>query len=158
VYCSPYVRTRETWRIAARHLPPVPVVDDERLRDREMGRLELLNPAAIRQRFPDEAGRRAKQSDLYYRAPGGESLADVALRLRSFLRDIDVDRRTLVVAHDAVVLMFRYLTEALSEDALYRVGPAYNASISRWTATSGALRLVAYNETEHLDDRAEESA
>ena len=153
VYCSPYVRARQTWQVAAGELPAAgrpPVVVDERLRDREMGELELLTPAVIGRRFPREARRRADVGDFYYRPPGGESLVDVALRLRGFLRDVDLAGRSLVVAHDAVVLMLRYLTEALSEDELLRVPPVANASVTRWAVSSGSLRLVTYSEVSHL--------
>jgi broad specificity phosphatase PhoE len=158
VYCSPYARARQTWEIAAGELPPghrLPVVVDERLRDREMGQLELLTPAAIGRRFPQEARRRADVGDFYYRPPGGESLVDVALRLRSFLRDVDPAGRPMLVVHDAVVLMLRYITESLSEGELLRVPPAANASVTEWTVSSGSLRLVAYSDVSHLNGAAE---
>lgn len=154
VYCSPYLRARQTWQIAAAELPPayrqLPVLIDERLRDREMGQFELLNPVAISRRFPQESKRRADVGEFYYRPPGGESLADVALRLRSLLRDLDLTRRQLVVAHDAVVLMLRYITESLPEDELLRVPPVANASVTRWAVSKGSLRLVVYNDVSHL--------
>lgn len=152
VYCSPYLRARQTWRIAAGELSDAqPAVADERLRDREMGQLELLTPAMIRHRHPEEGRRRADVGDFYYRPLGGESLADVALRLRSFLRDLDRTRRTLLIGHDAVVLLLRYLTESASEEDLLQVPPVANASVSRWTMAPGrTLRLVAYNEIGHL--------
>ena len=60
---SPYLRARETWRIAAEAsgLPfPEPATDD-RLVDRLLGDLEMLTRAAITQRFPDEEGRRPRR-------------------------------------------------------------------------------------------------
>lgn len=151
VHCSPYLRARQTWQIAADELPvpPHPLVD-ERLRDQGMGQFELLTPAVIRSRYPDEARRRASTGEFSYRAPGGESLADVVVRVRSFLRDVDPTRRTLVIAHDAVVLALLHITESASEEDLRRVAPAANASVSRWAAPTGALRLVSYNDVHHL--------
>jgi 2,3-bisphosphoglycerate-dependent phosphoglycerate mutase len=157
VCCSPYARARQTWEIAAGELAPgrrPPVVVDERLRDREMGQLELLTSAAIERRFPQEARRRADAGDFYYRPPGGESLVDVALRLRSFLRDADLAERPLLVVHDAVVLMLRYITESLSEDELLRLPPVANASVTQWAVSSGSLRLVVYSDVSHLDGAA----
>ena len=59
VITSPYLRAKETWRIAAaasgRDLP-LPTTDD-RLVDRLLGDLEMLTRAAIAKRFPDEPGR-----------------------------------------------------------------------------------------------------
>jgi broad specificity phosphatase PhoE len=152
-YCSPYQRAQQTWHLAAQELSTEhrpTVVVDERLRDREMGVLELLTPGSIRREHPEEARRRATVGELYYRPPGGESMADVALRLRSFLRDMPTGR-VLLVAHDAVVLMLRYLTEALTETNLLRIPPVANASVTQWVATNGTWRLDRYNDVGHLD-------
>jgi len=54
---------------------------DERLRDRDQGILEFLTRRAIITSYPAEAERRGRLGDFYYRPPGGESWADVALRL-----------------------------------------------------------------------------
>src|SRR5262245_56783180 len=54
VITSPYLRARETWRIAAAASGldlPEPATDD-RLVDRLLGDLEMLTRAAIAQRFP----------------------------------------------------------------------------------------------------------
>jgi broad specificity phosphatase PhoE len=152
VYCSPYLRARQTWQIAATSLPGIPVIVDERLRDREMGRWELLTPGLIRDRFPAQARRRDQLGDLRYRPPGGESLLDVAARLRDVRRELPDRGRVLVVAHDATVLMLRYLIESLSDSDLTSIPPVANASITRWsTDAHGTLRLADYSDTAHLD-------
>jgi probable phosphoglycerate mutase len=159
VITSPYLRARETWRIAAEASGldlPAPTTDD-RLVDRLMGDLELLTRAAIAARFPDEAGRRATAGEFEYTPPGGESFADIAVRLRSFLDDLH-DRhpgeRVIVVAHDAVVLMMRAVIEELGWDEVLRVeeesGNVRNASITRFDAASGVLKLDRYNVIDHL--------
>ena len=66
----------------------------------------------------EEAQRRAHLGKFYYRPPGGESWADVILRLRSMLNTINLhyaDKRVLVVAHQVVVLCMRYILEELTE-------------------------------------------
>jgi probable phosphoglycerate mutase len=159
VITSPYLRARETWRIAAEASGldfPAPTTDD-RLVDRLMGDLELLTRAAIAARFPDEAGRRATAGEFEYTPPGGESFADIAVRLRSFLDDLH-DRhpgeRVIVVAHDAVVLMMRAVIEELGWDEVLKVeeesGNVRNASITRFDAASGVLKLDRYNVIDHL--------
>jgi probable phosphoglycerate mutase len=159
VITSPYLRARETWRIAAEASGldfPAPTTDD-RLVDRLMGDLELLTRAAIAARFPDEAGRRATAGEFEYTPPGGESFADIAVRLRSFLDDLH-DRhpgeRVIVVAHDAVVLMMRAVIEELGWDEVLKVeeesGNVRNASITRFDAASGVLKLDRYNLIDHL--------
>lgn len=154
--CSPYRRARQSLEIAfdqlraaSRAVPEVTV--DDRLRDRVTGELELLTRAAIDARFPAEAARRATAGEWEYRPPGGESMMDVAARLRDFAADASerfADRRLLVMAHDAVVLMFRHVLEGLSTVELERVvaaGPVHNASVTRWVREGDALRLAAYN-------------
>ncbi len=65
------------------------VLTDERLRDRELGILDRLTRLGVKTRYPDEAERRLWLGKLYYRPPGGESWADVALRLRSILDELN---------------------------------------------------------------------
>lgn len=159
VITSPYLRARETWRIAAAASGldlPAPATD-ERLVDRLLGDLEMLTRAAIRQRFPDEAARRAEAGEYRYTPPGGESFADVEERLASFLGDLNRDHageRAIVVAHDAVVLMMRAVVEGLGWEQVIAMeraeGTVRNASISRFVDRGGRLELAFYNGVEHL--------
>jgi broad specificity phosphatase PhoE len=161
VITSPYLRAKETWRIAAaasgRDLP-APTTDD-RLVDRLLGDLEMLTRAAIAKRFPDEPGRLTAAGEYYYRPPGGETFDDIRERLTSFLDDLNRDHageRVAVVAHDAVVLVMRAVIEDLDWDAVAAVaarGPVRNASITRFDGTSGRLVLDGYNTVDHLPVR-----
>jgi 2,3-bisphosphoglycerate-dependent phosphoglycerate mutase len=158
VITSPYLRAKETWRIAAaasgRELP-APTTDD-RLVDRLLGDLEMLTRAAIAKRFPDEPGRLTAAGEYHYRPPGGETFGDIRVRLTSFLDDLNRDHageRVAVVAHDAVVLVMRAVIENLDWDAVAAVaasGPVRNASITRFDGSSGRLVLAGYNAVEHL--------
>ncbi len=121
VYSSPYLRAVQTTRIALGASDGrTPMLIDERLRDRELGVLDLLTSTGVDERLPAEAVRRRWLGKFYYRPPGGESWADVALRLRSFLRDLDArhDGVVLITAHDAIVMIFLYLCLGLSEQEL----------------------------------------
>ena len=159
VITSPYLRARETWRIAAEASGcefPEPDTDD-RLVDRLMGDLELLTRAAVTARFPGEAARRSEAGEYEYVPPGGESFADIRVRLTSFLDDLRRDhpgRRVIVVAHDAVVLMMRAVIEDLDWERVLAVesdaGSVRNASISRFDGSSGTLVLDRYNVIDHL--------
>jgi probable phosphoglycerate mutase len=159
VITSPYLRARETWRIAAEAAGldlPAPSTDD-RLVDRLTGELEMLTRAAIRQRFPDEPARFEQAGEYAYRPPGGETFSDIAVRLSSFLDDLNRDHageRVLVVAHDSVVLMMRYVIEELELTALpglvERHGPVRNASITTFRDSGGRLVLDRYNTVDHL--------
>jgi len=158
VITSPYLRARETWRVAAeasgRDLPE-PSTDD-RLVDRLMGDLEMLTRAAVADRFPDEPERKRTAGEYFYRPPGGETFGDIAERLDSFLTDLNRDHageRVAVVAHDSVVLMMRYVIEGLDWDSIAevaRAGQVRNASITTFTGASGRLVLDRYNTVDHL--------
>jgi len=158
VWCSPYLRARQT----ARHALDVAGLDlrvhtDERLRDRELGVLDRLTGTGVRRRLPDEAARRALLGKMYHRPPGGESWADVALRLRTLVPDLERredGRRVLVVAHDAVVLLLRYVLEDLTEDELMdvvRSGSVRNASVTRLDRADDAWSLALFDEVGHLE-------
>jgi broad specificity phosphatase PhoE len=163
VWSSPYLRARDTVQIAldaAGMTQPVRI--DERLRDRELGVLDRLTSTGVRDRFPDEAARRRTLGKLYYRPPGGESWADVALRLRSFLRDLQAGSwppgSVLVSCHDAVILLFRYVLERLGEASLLelaRSSSVGNASVTRLVraGTDGVWRLADFGAVEHLRER-----
>lgn len=152
---SPYLRARQTAAAALGALP-VPVTVDERLRDRELGVLDLLTSRGVAARLPGEAQRRARLGKFYYRPPGGESWADVLLRLRSLLRDLHTGHpggRVLLVAHEAIVLLIRYLVEGLDEAELMAIARRVtiaNCSISSWRLVDGVLRPEKFNDVAHL--------
>jgi broad specificity phosphatase PhoE len=155
---SPYLRTRQTAELALAGTG-IDTVVDERLRDRELGILDLLTARGVRARLPAEAERRAWLGKFYYRPPGGESWTDVVLRLRSLLGDLRRDHpgeRIVLVTHEAVVFLIRYLVEGLSEEQLLRIAhgnPMVNCSISMWQRDSaGMLCADGFNLTEHLRD------
>lgn len=127
ILSSSYVRARQTADIICREgalAEPARTIVDERLREREFGIFDRLTTAGIRERFPEEAAHRRRLGKFYHRPPGGESWADVILRLRSMLNTINLqycDRRVLVVCHQVVVLCFRYILEELDEQAILKI-------------------------------------
>jgi broad specificity phosphatase PhoE len=128
ILSSPYVRARQTAGIicdqGALAGGPARTIIDERLREREFGIFDRLTTAGIRHRFPEEAAHRRRLGKFYHRPPGGESWADVILRLRSMLNTINLhycDRRVLVVCHQVVVFCFRYILEELDEAAILNI-------------------------------------
>ena len=119
---SPYIRAKQTAEAicAAGGLAggAKPTVIDERLREREFGVFDGLTTKGIREQYPTEAAHRAKMGKFYHRPPGGESWADVILRLRSALNTINLqfaNKSVLIVCHQVVVLCIRYILEELSE-------------------------------------------
>ena len=119
---SPYVRARQTAQAICEAGGLAggakPTVIDERLREREFGIFDGLTTLGIREKYPEEAAHRAKMGKFYHRPPGGESWADVILRLRSVMNTINLqyaNKRVMVVCHQVVVLCFRYILDELTE-------------------------------------------
>lgn len=157
VVASPYLRTVQTAELVVGQTG-LRMVRDERLRDRELGILDLLTAHGVQARLPAEAERRQRLGKFYYRPPGGESWADVALRLRSLLGDLrrdHADGRVLLVAHEATAFLLRYLLEGLTEAQVLSLTREYavgNTSITTWRRGSdGQLVVDQVNRTDHLD-------
>ena len=156
VLSSPFDRAVTTARLATAGLG-VRVRTDERLRERDFGAFDGMTGAGIRQNYPDEAQRRDMLGKFYYRPPGGESWADVALRIRSLLATEALRQdceRLMVVAHQAVIMVFRYVLEELTEQQLLAVDRAQqvaNASLTRYEMNAaGDLVLAEFNAVGHL--------
>ena len=122
ILTSPYLRARQTataiCEAGALAGDKAKSVIDERLREREFGVFDGLTTRGIREKYPEEAAHRAKMGKFYHRPPGGESWADVILRLRSALNTISLlyaDRRVVIVCHQVVVLCMRYILDELDE-------------------------------------------
>ena len=171
VYSSPYVRARET---ASRALEAAQLtidedltfVVDERLREREFGILDRLTRRGITEKYPDQAEFRAHLGKFYHRPPGGESWADVILRLRSFVDTISREcrgERILVVTHQVVVLMFRYILEQMSEQQILTIDREHelaNCSVTSYELEEGRsghgqMVLRLFNHVAPLEEAGE---
>ena len=169
VLASPYARACQTAEIAiaAAGLTDVEITVDERLREREFGQLDRLTKAGIIERYPGEAERRSFLGKFYYRPIGGESWADVVLRLRSLVDTVSrtcAGERLLVVTHQVVVLMFRYILEDMREQEVLAIDKEVevaNCSLTTFEydpseGRGGALVLRSFNNTAPLTDEGEE--
>ena len=164
VWSSPYVRARQSAEIAVQTAGlDLPLIVDERLREREFGVLDGLTRKGITAQYPEESERRASIGKFYHRPPGGESWVDVAQRLRAVLDEIRMDargERVLVMAHQVVVLLVRYVVEGMDEAtvlAIDREGEVANCSVTAYEhdVEVGRLRLVRYNEVAPLEEQDE---
>lgn len=158
VLASPYVRARRTAELIAETGGVVPGTPahciDERLREREFGVLDRLTRAGIVELFPEEAERRTFLGKFYHRPPGGESWADVILRLRSMLDTLSLHHageRVLIVGHQVVVLCLRYLLENLDETRILAIDAekdVLNCGVTEYVLDGDEGRnmsLVRYN-------------
>lgn len=162
LWVSPYLRAQQTIEIAleAGGLAEPEKRVDERLRDRELGVLDLLTLQGVRNRHPDEERRRQSLGKYYHRPAGGESWADVMLRLRSALSDverIEGTERLVIAAHDAVVMLIVAVCLDLDEPTLMefaRTHAVANASLTRLRRDRAGAPWVLeeFSSVGHLDD------
>ena len=164
---SPYLRARQTADLirAGGGLvdTAVAAIADERLREREFGILDRLTPSGVEQLHPEQAEMRRVIGKFYHRPPGGESWCDVILRLRSIRDTLSLyypARRVLIVAHEVVVLCFRYLAEDMDEAKILEIdrqGDVVNCGVTEYVsdpaprADAHRLQLTRYNFTAPLE-------
>jgi len=165
VVASPYVRAvRTAERIAAaggtvagEAFVPGELVFDERVREKELGLFYRLTRAGIEARYPEHWALRLQLGRFWFRPPGGESWADVALRLRAALDDICREyagERVLVVCHQVVVLCARYVIERMTEREIVQVARNHdvaNCSVTSYRGSPGGLMLDRFNFTAPLE-------
>lgn len=165
---SPYVRARQTAELfrdsGGAALPGVPICADERLREKEFGILDGLTTQGILRLHPEQAAFRKTMGKFYHRSPGGESWCDVILRLRALLDTVcmhHAGQRVMIVAHQVIVLCFRYILEGLDEASLLaidREGDVANCGVTEYAFQptehgDGQMALVGYNATYHLTEQ-----
>ncbi len=155
IHCSDLRRARETALIVSEmhHLPPLA---DSRLRELCFGAWEGLNHGEIRQQYPREVA--AWQADpLHVAPPGGETLSQLADRVRGFLADLTRDagpeRTVLVVGHGGSLQTLLCLALGLPPEHRWKFGIA-PASLSELHLDSGAAKLTFLNDTHHLREAA----
>lgn len=148
VYSSPYLRTRETARLVLEtaNIANTKIFYDERLRERELGIFDRLTRLGGIEKFPEESAKRELLGKFYYRPIGGESWCDVALRVRSVWRDIRENfpgENVLIVTHEAVIHLFRYVLENLTEEGILAIDRSCDV---------GNCAITAYNLDEKTND------
>jgi probable phosphoglycerate mutase len=168
VLVSPYRRALQTAALIREEggtAGEEPLCSDERLREKEFGILDGLTTPGVAAMQPEQAEFRRQLGKFYHRPPGGESWADVILRLRSVMDTVSLHhrgQRVLIVAHQVVVLCLRYILETLDEEqilAIDREGDVANCSVTQYRfdptlGATGKLRLERYNYTVPVEDEA----
>jgi probable phosphoglycerate mutase len=124
VFHSGYVRTQQTtagllsaWPESERR--SIPVREHAFVRERDAGYGFQMTSAEAAAAFPWLQAYWQEAGPLFARPPGGESLADVALRVHAFLELLDkecADQRVLVVTHTGTLRVFRYLLEGWTRE------------------------------------------
>jgi broad specificity phosphatase PhoE len=150
---SPYQRTKQTADgiISTIDESIVQLVFDERLRERELGIFDRLTKVGARAKYPEECEKRERIGKFHYRPINGESWADVVTRVKHFLADFAEpieNQRVIIVTHEVVIHLFRYLLENLAEAEILAIDCArdiQNGSITSYITKNGKISLELDN-------------
>lgn len=150
VVASPLRRTRETAEIVARSLGLTPEFDDD-LVELDFGDIEGLTFEEARERHPLAARRFGV--DVTVAAPGGESVADVSVRVARARRRILLrfaGRTVLVVSHVTPIKLMLAAGLDVGDEVVHRVFlEAASLCTVAWSSDGrSSVRLV--NDTAHL--------
>jgi probable phosphoglycerate mutase len=119
-YVSPLRRARETLDAVAAEMgiPESRINIDPRLAEASFGRWEGMTTLEVKARFPAE--RRQRNADRWrFDLHGGDSYADLAHRMESFLSDLDPGGPALLVSHAGnIKVMARMFAGLTAEEAM----------------------------------------
>ena len=160
IFISPYLRAKQTLAGIIRGWPAltsVRVIEDERIREREVGIREIYGDwRFMNVSYPDQ-GRLHQLRDLFrYAPPQGESMYDVQLRNRSFFQTLTREfsgKKVFVVSHGHTILGIRSLQERWMAEKFIemdRENAPQNCSITLYRCdqtrgANGKLVLIEYN-------------
>lgn len=153
IYASDLSRAWQTAQIIAEP-HELPVRTDARIREFDFGEWEGLTWTQIVERWPEfaeQGGTVAK----FYTPEGGESFAEVCVRVASFIRDLraSTHERVLVVTHAGVLHAVLEVVGAAIDD---RAGDHFALAFSQASITTIAMegeqaRLITLNDVSHLN-------
>jgi phosphoserine phosphatase len=156
IISSPLARARRTADIVGNKID-LEIRCDDRLIEISHGEWEGLLKSQVEQRWPDamSAWRSAPQSVTF---PGGESLADVHRRWRTFLDDAGSSPSPLlIVTHDVIVRLA--VLDAKGEPAArFNSLASENAAITELRYSADGLRLITLNRSSYLGAHGTDTA
>ncbi len=115
-YTSSYLRARQT--SAHLNLPDASWIIESRMRERDHGDIDTLPAMEFPIKYPDNS-RTRKADSLYWRPPGGESIADVRLRARSMFDTLHREcsgENVIFVCHGDFIRAARAELEYMSDE------------------------------------------
>ena len=164
IFASPYRRTLDTLEAVREGWPEirdVPVVKDERLRERENG-IKLLYPdrQIFDALFPDQAQLRKLEGDYWYRPPQGENIPDVRMRTHAWVSTLIREfagKRVFSVVHHVLILSARATLERWDAEKYIDMDEHHkpsNCGVTRYRGnpalgSDGKLELEFYNRIFH---------
>lgn len=160
IFVSPYTRARQTLEHLTSGWPKlknVRVIVDERIRERNIGTLEIFgDPLILYILKPIQARLSRLQGPYHYRWPQGESIVDVQSRNRQWFQTLTRDHSekfVLVISHGLTISSIRGLLERWTPEEFIQVDhkdPPRNCSLTIYRGDpnlgdDGKLVLKDYN-------------
>jgi len=153
VYSSPLSRTRKTAEMIAVDRE-IDVTTDEALVEMDVGELDGLTFAEVRERHPNLLQRWVSADGPEERLPGGERLLDVSARATEFLngiRELHPAELVCAVTHNFVILTILADVLGIGIGSFRQLRHSL-AAVSELEADGSRWRIVRMNDTTHLDD------
>jgi ribonuclease H / adenosylcobalamin/alpha-ribazole phosphatase len=150
IVTSPLLRATRTAQEVA-EVTGAPVVTDEGFRETDFGAWEGLTFAEVRQRWPAEVT--AWLADSAVAPPGGESLAEVSVRVTEALHRVLAGRQQqtiLIVSHVTPIKTLVATALLAPPAALYRMHLDVAALCEIDWYADGPAVLRSFNDTGHL--------
>jgi broad specificity phosphatase PhoE len=152
IVTSPLERAARTAEVVAA-ATGAPIEADEGFRETDFGAWDGLTFAEVRERWPAELT--AWLADPAVAPPGGESLADVSIRVESALRRVlaaHQGRTVLIVSHVTPIKTLVAAALLAPLPALYRMHLDVAALCQVDWYADGPAVLRSFNDTGHLSD------
>lgn len=112
IYCSPLIRTKHTCEII--NCNNIPVVYDDRLKERTLGYLDGKNFE-----YEDYSASKYRNYNFRYNIDGAEEMPEFFERVKSFLDELkekESDKNVLIVTHGGVMRAIYYIFNPIPED------------------------------------------
>jgi broad specificity phosphatase PhoE len=156
IYTSGYFRTEQTADgLLSAYTPEerarIRTATNFYIRERDPGYTYDMTEAEAVTAFPWLAEYWQTFGGFFSRPPGGESLADLAARVDTFLATLEREcagQRVLVVAHGGTIRCLRFLLEGWEYEKvsqLLRDDPPINCGVTTYRAGPAGLELEDYN-------------
>jgi len=149
-YVSEYLRAMET--AAHLSLPGARWLCEFYLRERDWGLLDVMSIEQRKREFADHL-RRRERDRFFWTPPGGESMADLCLRIEEILYTLErdaADQRVILVGHGEVMWAFRVRLERMSQELYHRLDQSrhpfdriHNCQVLHYTRREPGTRSVA---------------
>lgn len=155
IFVSPSDRTSETLKHmigAWQDLASVPVIRDERIRERDQGLAYQYGDWRIYHALhPEEIEKKKEKGDFHYDFPKGESIASLNKRVSDWIAELEKEHKNkniMVISHKKTILSIRMILEGLSEEDFFKLnnyhGPI-NSGVSVYERKNKKLILKSYN-------------